>query len=139
MGVNRREFLGATLGGVAAIVDPFLPKRPDTGPLRLHPENPHYFLWRGKPTVLITAGEHYGAVLNLDFDYVRYFKELSAFGFNLTRIFSGSYREVPGSFNITGFQEQQPPIHANGPRPAVMMQRSINILRVTEMIEGFFA
>ena len=21
-------------------------------PIRLHPENPHYFLWRGKPTVL---------------------------------------------------------------------------------------
>ncbi|MGH9962563.1 MAG: hypothetical protein ACREBC_36525, partial [Pyrinomonadaceae bacterium] len=23
-------------------------------PLKLHPENPHYFLFRGKPTVLIT-------------------------------------------------------------------------------------
>src|SRR5262245_29626948 len=41
-------------------------------PLRLHPDNPHYFLFRGKPTVLITSGEHYGAVLNLDFDYVAY-------------------------------------------------------------------
>ena len=41
-------------------------------PLALHPDNPHYFLWRGKPTVLITSGEHYGAVLNLDFDYVPY-------------------------------------------------------------------
>ena len=38
-------------------------------PIRLHPEKPHYFLWRGKPTVLITGGEHYGAVMNLDFDY----------------------------------------------------------------------
>jgi hypothetical protein len=37
--------------------------------LQLHPENPHYFLWRGHPTVLITSGDHYGAVLNLDFDY----------------------------------------------------------------------
>src|SRR2546423_948450 len=44
--------------------------------LSLHPDNPHYFLWRGKPTVLITAGEHYGAVLNLDFDYLTYLKEL---------------------------------------------------------------
>jgi hypothetical protein len=35
-------------------------------PIRIHPESAHYFLWRGKPTVLITAGEHYGAVLNLD-------------------------------------------------------------------------
>lgn len=76
--------------------------RPDGAPIQLHPENPHYFLWRGNPAVLITAGEHYGAVLNLDFDYERYLKELKAHGFNLTRIFSGAYREVPGSFNITG-------------------------------------
>src|SRR5262245_11031978 len=33
-------------------------------PLALHPDNPHYFLFRGKPTILITSGEHYGAVLN---------------------------------------------------------------------------
>ncbi|MBN2128726.1 MAG: hypothetical protein JW741_04490, partial [Sedimentisphaerales bacterium] len=32
-------------------------------PIALHPENPHYFLWRGEPTILITSGEHYGAVL----------------------------------------------------------------------------
>jgi hypothetical protein len=65
-------------------------------------DNPHYFLWRGKPTVLITAGEHYGAVMNLDFDFVRYLDELKSNRFNLTRIFSGAYREVPGSFSITG-------------------------------------
>ena len=29
--------------------------------LRLHPDNPRYFLFRGKPTVVITSGEHYGA------------------------------------------------------------------------------
>ena len=40
-------------------------------PIQLHPENPHYFLWRGQPTVLITSGEHYGAVLNADFDYAK--------------------------------------------------------------------
>ena len=45
-------------------------------PLRLHPRNPHYFLFRGKPAVLIASGEHYGAVLNLDFDYTAYLKEL---------------------------------------------------------------
>ena len=37
--------------------------------LRLHPDNPHYFQWRGRPTILITSAEHYGAVMNLDFDY----------------------------------------------------------------------
>ncbi len=47
-------------------------------PIALHPDNPHYFLWRDKPTVLITSGEHYGALLNLDFDFVRYFNELQA-------------------------------------------------------------
>jgi hypothetical protein len=70
------------------------------GPLRLHPDNPHYFSFRGRPAVLITSGEHYGAVLNADFDYVRYLDELKARGFNLTRTFSGVYREVPGSFKI---------------------------------------
>src|SRR5688572_20808172 len=71
-------------------------------PITLHPKNPHYFIFRGKPTVLITSGEHYGAVLNLDFDYVPYLDELARHKFNLTRVFSGSYREVPGSFNIVG-------------------------------------
>ena len=32
-------------------------------PVSLHPENPHYLQFRGEPTFLITAGEHYGAVL----------------------------------------------------------------------------
>ena len=45
-------------------------------PIRLHPENPHYFLWRDKPTVLIGSGEHYGAVINLDFDYLKYLETL---------------------------------------------------------------
>jgi hypothetical protein len=70
------------------------------GPLSLHPKNPHYFLFRDRPAVLITSGEHYGAVLNLDFDYVPYLNELQAHGLNLTRTFAGTYREVPGTFNI---------------------------------------
>ena len=70
-------------------------------PLSLHPENPHYFLFRGKPTILITSGEHYGAVLNLAFNYLPYLDELHAHGLNHTRTFSGTYREVPSSFGIT--------------------------------------
>jgi hypothetical protein len=69
--------------------------------LQLHPENPHFFLFRGKPTILITSGEHYGAVLNLDFDYDAYLEELHANSLNHTRLFSGIYREIPGSFGIT--------------------------------------
>jgi hypothetical protein len=68
--------------------------------IKLHPDNPHYFLWRGKPTILITSGEHYGGVLNRDFDYKKYFKTLESLGFNLTRTFSGAYCEPVGAFNI---------------------------------------
>ena len=69
-------------------------------PIRLHPDNPHYLLFRGRPTVLITSGEHYGAVLNGDFDYSKYLQALQRLGFNLTRTFSGAYCEPPGAFGI---------------------------------------
>ena len=52
--------------------------RATSGVLALHPDNPHYFLWRTKPAVLITSGEHYGALLNLDFDYRKYIDTLAA-------------------------------------------------------------
>lgn len=70
-------------------------------PLALHPDNPHYFQWRGQPAVLIGSGEHYGAVLNRDFDYRRYLDTLARDGLNHTRTFSGVYCEPPGAFNIT--------------------------------------
>jgi len=69
-------------------------------PLSLHPENPRYFLFRGKPAVLVGSGEHYGAVLNLDFDTTAYLDELAAHRLNHTRLFSGTYRELPDSFGI---------------------------------------
>lgn len=69
-------------------------------PLALHPDKPHYFLFRGKPTVLITSAEHYGAVLNLDFDYKKYLDELHTNGLNLTRTFTGVYAEDAKAFGI---------------------------------------
>lgn len=70
-------------------------------PIRLHPQNPHYFDWRGKPTILITSAEHYGAVLNSDFDYRKYLATLAADRLNYTRIFvGGTYVEPLGAFNI---------------------------------------
>ena len=69
-------------------------------PIQLHPQNGHYFLWRGKPTVLITSAEHYGAVLNRAFDYRTYLRTLASHGFNLTRTFSGAYCEPVGAFKI---------------------------------------
>ncbi len=102
MNHRRFAFLLLTLVGVGAIVVAARGNTPREEPIRLHPDNPHYFQFRGRPTILITAGEHYGAVMNLDFDYVRYLDVLQAHRFNLTRVFSGTYREVAGSFNITG-------------------------------------
>lgn len=69
-------------------------------PVSLHPQNPHYFLYKGKPAVLITSAEHYGAVINADFDYKKYLQTMHDEGMNYTRIFAGSYAEIPGSFGI---------------------------------------
>ncbi len=69
-------------------------------PISLHPENPHYLNYKGNPTVLITSAEHYGAVLNTDFDFNKYLQTMHSEGMNYTRIFTGSYVEIPGSFGI---------------------------------------
>jgi hypothetical protein len=76
-----------------------LPAAP-SDPIALHPQNPHYFLWRDQPTILITSGEHYGAVLNRAFDFETYLTTLQGHGFNLTRTFSGAYCEPVGAFKI---------------------------------------
>ena len=67
---------------------------------QIHPENPHYFRIGDKPVVLITSGEHYGAVLNADFDCATYLEILAKDGLNNTRIFVGGYCESVGAFNI---------------------------------------
>lgn len=56
-------------------------------------ENPHYVQYLGKPLILITSAEHYGALLNLGFNYITYFDALKKQGMNNTRVFSGSYVE----------------------------------------------
>jgi hypothetical protein len=71
-------------------------------PISLHSGNPHYFLFRDKPTVLVTSAEHYGAVLNRDFNFEKYLQTLQADGLNLTRTFSGAYCEPVGAFKIEG-------------------------------------
>jgi hypothetical protein len=70
-------------------------------PIGLHPDNPHYFIYQGKSILLITSGEHYGAVLNTGFDYKTYLQTLQKDGLNLTRTFTGCYYEPSGAFNIT--------------------------------------
>ena len=98
---NRPSFL-IYFCCIALFVPVGLSAQPDDNqPIKLHPDNPHYFLYRGQPTLLITSAEHYGAVLNTDFDYVRYLSTLEEEGMNYTRIFTGSYVEIEGSFGIT--------------------------------------
>jgi hypothetical protein len=70
-------------------------------PLRLHPDNPHIFQYKGKALLIIGSGEHYGAVSNLDFNYSLYLQSIQADGLNTTRLFTGGHRENPGDFGIT--------------------------------------
>jgi hypothetical protein len=88
--------IGSTVGGVATRAL----QQPAGRPIALHPDNPHYFQWRGRPTILISSAEHYGAVMNLDFDFRRYLDTLAADGMNYTRVFSGAYVEPEGAFKI---------------------------------------
>ena len=43
--------------------------------LAIHPDNPKYFLFRGRPLVLLAASEHYGSIVNRRFDFERYLNE----------------------------------------------------------------
>jgi len=70
-------------------------------PIRPHPANPHYYLFDGKPTILITSAEHYGAVINKAFDYVPYLGALQKHGLNYTRFYAGAMFETIDKF-ITG-------------------------------------
>jgi hypothetical protein len=81
-------------------------------PIKTHPANPHYFSYQGKPTILITSAEHYGAVINLDFDYVAYFDALHARQLNYTRIYPGAMFEPVGKF-MAG--------NTLGPKPASLI------------------
>ncbi|HYW97177.1 MAG TPA: cellulase family glycosylhydrolase [Bacteroidales bacterium] len=85
------------------------PPHPDPAePVSLNNENPHYFEFRNQPAILITSGEHYGAVINRDFDYIPYLDELMAHGFNLTRLFAGAYVEFAGWYNYDSNQPLSP-------------------------------
>jgi hypothetical protein len=68
--------------------------------MHLYPANPAYLCIDDEPRILMGSGEHYGALLNADFDYATYFATLGQYGLNQTRVFSGTYRERPGHFGI---------------------------------------
>ncbi len=124
-GFSRRKFLRDTgvglplmLGGMKALAlsgsADTEAKSADTpagssSVIKVHPANPHYYLFRGRPTILITSAEHYGAVVNMDFDYVRYLDALAAYGLNYTRVWPGGCLEMVGEYY---------PGNPVGPRPS---------------------
>ena len=67
-------------------------------PIKVAPANPHYYFYEGKPILLITSAEHYGAVINTAFDYVAYLDALQAHGLNYTRFYPGAMFEPVGKF-----------------------------------------
>ena len=58
----------------------------------VHPKNHRCFLYKGKPIKILASAEHYGAVINAEFDYDVYLKEMQRTGQNQTRVFT-FYRE----------------------------------------------
>lgn len=89
--------LGGLVGckGPASVADA---RKSASEPVRIHPNNPHYFSYKGKPLVLITTDQHYGAVINLDFAYIPFLERLHEYGMNLTRIYPGAYVEMKDQY-----------------------------------------
>jgi hypothetical protein len=56
-------------------------------PIHVHPQNPRCFEFRGAPLALVTATEHYGAVMNRPFRFERYLADAAEKRITLTRLF----------------------------------------------------
>lgn len=67
-------------------------------PIRIHPQNPKYFVFRGKPTFLLTATEHYGSVVNRPFDFDKYLNDVVDKRMTMTRTFL-LFREIASDKN----------------------------------------
>jgi hypothetical protein len=67
-------------------------------PIAIHPQNSKLFEYRGQPRVLVTATEHYGAVMNRPFRFERYLEGAAERGINLTRLFM-LFRELQTPIN----------------------------------------
>jgi hypothetical protein len=87
-----------TVMRMAALSLTFLAVQANAQTISIDPTNPHYYFFRGKPTVLVTSAEHYGAVINGEFDYVKYLDALQAYGLNYTRIYPGYLFEPMGKY-----------------------------------------
>lgn len=97
-----------------------------SGPIRVHPDNPKCFEFRGAPLVLLTATEHYGAVMNRPFRYERYLADMADKHLTLTRLFT-LFRELQGPANpYSTCKPESPdyvaPFRRTGPGTALDMQ-----------------
>ena len=69
--------------------------------LIVDPENYRYFRYRNKTVALVGSTEHYGAILNLDFDYITYLDTIQQNQLHLVRTWTGAiYREDIHDFDI---------------------------------------
>ncbi|OJW21485.1 MAG: hypothetical protein BGO49_13525 [Planctomycetales bacterium 71-10] len=88
----------------------------DVAPISVHPENPRYFLFRGKPLVLVAGSEHYGAVVNRLFDFDRYLRDAAERKQTVTRTFL-LFREQQGARNPSSpIKPESPEFVAPWPR-----------------------
>jgi hypothetical protein len=71
---------------------------PSFGPVSVLDENPHYFSFKGEPIVFVTSDHHYGAVIDRDFDIIKYLDYIQKSGLNLTRIYPGAMFEPPDKY-----------------------------------------
>lgn len=87
--MDRRHFIHTAMTGVAMALVGFgaASARADE-PIKLHPDNSRCFVYRGKPMKILTSAEHYGAVINAEFDYDVYLDEMQRTGQNQTRVFT---------------------------------------------------
>ena len=67
-------------------------------PITYYEKNPHYLFYKGRPRILLTSDQHYGAVINSDFDYARFLDKLKSKEQNFTRIYPGAYIEKEDEF-----------------------------------------
>ena len=79
-----------------------------SAPIRIHPENPEMLEFRGHPLALLTATEHYGAVINRPFCFERYLADAAEKKITLTRLFT-LFRELQSTVNSYSTRKPESP------------------------------
>jgi len=114
-------------------------------PIRVHPRNRKLFEFRGNPLVLVTATEHYGAVMNRPFNYARYLADAAEKRITLTRLFL-LFRELQTPANpYSTCKPESPdyiaPYERTGPQRALDLQPVYDLDRPSaefyERLHGF--